>query len=222
MTRPLRYGACVGSWDRVARWIAPRVEGREFIGLSGQPSLVVAHNRILDTYAADHDGPVVLLHDDLEITDPGFEAKVAAVLDAPGNADVALVGVCGGASPESLAWWNGPTIGRQRTEARMLDFGRRAGDVAVLEGSVLAFSPWAVRHLRYDLDYPGFHSADTVCLAVRQAGKRLVVADIDTFHHTPMGFRTAAGETAWNAGDAIYRRKLAAWRGDHDRTETPA
>lgn len=205
-----RYGACVGSWDRVARWLAPATAGCEFVGLAGQPSLAVAYNRILDHYAADHDGPVVLLHDDVEIVDPAFEAKAFTVLaDRP---DVALVGVAGGVSEDSLAWWNGPTVGHQRTDAMMLDFGQREGDVAVLEGSVLVFSPWAVRNLRYDLRYQGFHSADEVSLTARQAGKRLYVADIDTHHHTPMGFRTPAGEAAWTAGDALYREKLAAWR----------
>lgn len=205
-----RYGACVGSWDRVARWLGPATAGCEFIGLSGQPSLAVAYNRILDHYAADHDGPVVLLHDDLEITDPAFEAKAFAVLaDQP---DVAIVGVAGGVSEESLAWWDGPKIGHQRTDAAMLDFGQREGAVAVLEGSLLVFSPWAVRNLRYDIRYQGFHSADEVSLTARQAGMRLYVADIDTHHHTPMGFRTPSGWAAWQAGDALYREKLANWR----------
>lgn len=203
----LRYGACVGSWDRIARWVAPQVEGREFIGLDRQPSLAFAYNAILDAYAFGHDSsdePVVLLHDDLEIIDADFEAKALAALD---GADVALVGVCGGTSDASLAWWNGPTIGHQRTDTAMLDFGQRTGEVAVLEGSLLVFSPWAVRHLRYDERYPGFHSADEVCLTARQAGKRLVVADIDTHHHTPMGFRSQAGADAWAAGEALYQQK---------------
>jgi len=205
-----RYGSCVGSWDRVARWLAPATARSEFIGLAGQQSLALAYNRILDHYAADHDGPVVLLHDDLEITDPAFEAKAFEILaDQP---DVAVIGVAGGVSEESLAWWTGPTVGHQRTDAMMLDFGQREGEVAVLEGSVLIFSPWAVRNLRYDVQFPGFHSADVVCLAARQAGMRLYVADIDTHHHTPMGFRTPSGEAAWLAGDALYREKLAAWR----------
>ncbi len=208
MTQSLRYGACVGSWDRIDRWVLPRIGDRDFVGLDGQPSLGVGYNRILDAYAATGDGPVVMLHDDLEITDPDAEAKIAAVLDGPGGADIALIGVCGGTSDASLAWWNGPTVGHQRTDAMTLDFGQRAGDVAVLEGSFLVFSPWAVANLRYDLDYPGFHSADEVCLAARRAGKRLVVADIDTHHHTPMGFRTPAGAEAWAAGEAIYQRKL--------------
>lgn len=214
MVRPVsvfRYGACVGSWDRVARWVAPAAGGAEFIGLAGQPSLAVAYNRILDLFAADHDGPVVLLHDDLEIVDPAFETKAFAVLaDQP---DVALVGVAGGVREDAgLAWWEGPTIGHQTTDAAMLDFGQRTGEVAVLEGSVLVFSPWAVRNLRYDTAYRGFYSADTVALPARRAGKRLWVADIGTHHHTPMGFRTPASAEAWGAGAALYREQLAAWR----------
>lgn len=208
--RPFRYGACVGSWDNVARWIAPRVAGREFVALSGQPSLPVAYNRILNQFAADHDGPVVLLHDDLEITDPHFELKAAAVLNLV--PDVALVGVAGGTSEQGLDWWSGPTIGHQRTDAMMLDFGQRTGEVAVLEGSILVFSPWAVRNLRYDEEFPGFHNADEVCLTARVRRRTLVVADIDTHHHTPMGFRSQAGREAWEAGNARYRAKLAAWR----------
>jgi len=207
VTAPLRYGACVGSLERITRYLAPHIDDRQFIGLENQPSLPVAYNRILDAYAADHDGPVVLLHDDLEITDPAFEAKVAAVLDGPDGADIALVGVCGGTSDASLAWWNGPTIGHQRTDAMLLDFGQRTGDVAVLEGSILVFLPWAVRHLRYDERFPGFHNADEVCLTARRAGKRLVVADIDTHHHTPMGFRSPASAAAWAAGEALYQQK---------------
>lgn len=215
----IRYGACVGSWDRIARYVEPRIEGREFIGLSGQPSLAVAYNRILDMYARSHDGPVVLLHDDLEITDPAFEAKVEqAIADHPG---AALIGVCGGTDESSLAWWNGPTVGHQATDAMILDFGVRTGEVAVLEGSVLVFTPWAVQYLRYDTSFPGFHSADEVCLNARAAGRTLVVADIDTHHHTPMGFRTAAGEAAWAAGDAIYRRKLARWRSEAAEPPSP-
>lgn len=207
----LRYGACVGSWDRIARWVAPAAGGREFVGLAGQPTLAVAYNRLLDLFAADHDGPVVLLHDDLEISDPAFETKVLQVLAE--QPDVALVGVAGGVDEDAgLAWWEGPACGHQATDAMMIDFGRRAGEVAVLEGSVLAFSPWAVRNLRYDTSYQGFYSADTVALGARRAGKRLWVADIDTHHHTPMGFRTPASAAAWAAGAALYREQLAAWR----------
>ena len=200
----LRYGACVGSWDRVTRWVTPQVQDREFLGLSGQRSLSHAYNRILHTYAADHAGPVVLLHDDLQVVDPDVEAKILEALDGP---DVALVGVCGGTSDASLAWWNGPTIGHQRTDARMLDFGARTGEAAILEGSFLAFSPWAVQYLRYDERFPGFHSADEVCLTARRAGKRLIVADIDTHHHTQLGFKSQASLEAWAAGEAIYQQK---------------
>lgn len=223
-----RYGACVGSWANVARHIEPHLtveyardgHRREFVGLSGQPSLPVAHNRILDHYADEAfgddviDGPVVLLHDDLEITDPHFEAKAAEAL-ATG---AAIVGVAGSASEESLAWWEYSPIGHQRTDAGPLDFGQRTGEVAVLEGSILVLSPWAVKALRYDESFPGYHNADEICWAARQRGGKLLVADIDTHHHTPMGWRSEAGRASWYAGEALYRMRLATSRASKGTT----
>jgi len=203
----IRYGACVGSWERIARWVAPRVEGREFVGLDNQSSIAVAYNTILDGYAAGGDGPVVLLHDDLEIVDPDAEAKLLEALAGP---NVALVGVCGGTSDASLAWWNGPTVGHQQINGRMLDFGPRTGDVAILEGSILAFSPWAVRHVRFDERFPGFHSYDEVCMTAWAAGRRNVVADIDTFHHVDLGFKSQASAEAWAHGEHMFQQK---WHG---------
>ncbi len=211
-----RYGACVGSWDRVEQWITPalqRAGGREFIGLDRQPGLALAYNALLDRFAADGDGPVILLHDDLEILDVAdAEAKANAVFDGLGGDSVAIVGVCGGVSDVSLAWWAGPTLGHQYVNdadggRMLLDFGDRTGDAGVLEGSFLAFSPWAVRNLRYDVRYPGFHCADEVCLTARQAGKRLVVADIDTHHHTQLGFKSEAAAANWATGEALYQQK---------------
>lgn len=216
---PLRYGSCVGSLTRARDYIETVLDAmevndghsREFIGLSGQPSLAVAYNRILSHYAAqDTRGAVVLLHDDLEITDPDFEAKVEHAMTA--HPDAGLIGVCGGLSGDSLAWWNGPSIGHQYTDAGLLDFGQRTGLAGVLEGSVLVFTPWALRNLRYDERYPGFHSADTVCLDARQAGRTLVVADIDTHHHTYPGRQSERGARDWAAGEALYQQKRSATR----------
>ena len=208
----LRYGACVGSWDRLARWVLPRVgdHEREFLGLSGQTSIAVAYNTILDAYAARHDGPVVLLHDDLEIIDPDFEEKVAAVLANPDTDRIGLVGVCGGTRDTTLAWWNGPTVGHQRIDGRVLDFGPQAGDVAIIEGSIMIFPSWAVRNLRFDTRYPGFHSYDEICLSALAAGRRVVVADIDTYHHVSLGFKSEASAQAWAHGEALFQQK---WHG---------
>lgn len=205
MVTQFRYGVCVGSWDRLARWVLPRVGDRQIIGLYRQTSIAVAYNAILDAYAAQGDDPVVLLHDDLEILDPDAETKFLAAMEP----DVGLVGVCGGGDGSTLAWWNGATVGHQQINGRMLDFGPRTGDVVILEGSILAFTPWAVRHLRFDVGYPGFHSYDEICMTARAAGRRVVVADVDTYHHVHLGFKSEASAELWAAGEARFQAKWA-------------
>lgn len=197
------YGVCVGSWDKLTRNVAPRTEGRPLVALYGQTQLTVAYNTILDAYRGRGMDAVVLLHDDLEITDPDAEEKfLEALVD-----DVALVGVCGGVGDKTLAWWTSETIGHQMTDSGMLDFGARTGDVAFIEGSIMVFSPWAVEHLRFDPRYPGFLGYDDVCLAARELGKRVTVVDVDTHHHSTVGFKSSAIKVAWDVAEEIFQEK---------------
>jgi glycosyltransferase involved in cell wall biosynthesis len=198
------YGTCVGSWDKLYRHVIPAVGGRPLFALSGQTQLTAAYNTILDAYRGRDLDAVVLLHDDLQITDPDAEAKFLAALADP---DVALVGVCGGKGDQSLAWWQSETVGHQMTDSGMLDFGPRTGNVAFIEGSVMAFSPWAVEHLRFDRRYPGFLGYDDVCLTAIAAGKRVVVADVDTHHHSTIGFKSSAIAEAWDVAERIFQAK---------------
>lgn len=198
------YGTCVGSWEKLRRNVIPRMRNRTLLGLSGQTQLAVAYNAILDAYRGRDLDAVILLHDDLEIVDPDAEAKF---LDALAEPDVAMVGVCGGKGDKSLAWWDSETIGRQMTDSGMLDFGTRTGDVAFVEGSIMAFSPWAVENLRFDARYPGFLGYDDVCLTARDAGKRVVVADVDTHHHSTIGFKSPAIAEAWDVAEGIFQAK---------------
>lgn len=198
------YGTCVGSWDKLHRNVVPRVAGQPLFALSGQTQLTVAYNTILDGFVGRGLDAVVLLHDDLEIVDPHVEEKVLKALADP---DVAIVGVCGGTGDQTLAWWTSPTLGHQMTDSGMLDFGERAGDVAFAEGSFLAFSPWAVDNLRFDPRYPGFLGYDDVCLTARAAGKRVVVADIDTHHHSTVGFKSPQIRAAWDVAERIFQAK---------------
>lgn len=199
------YGTCVGSWDKLHRNVVPRVEGRPLLALSGQTQLTVAYNTILDAYRGRGMDAVILLHDDLEITDPNAEATFLAALADP---DVALVGVCGGKGDRSLAWWNSESIGHQMTDSGMLDFGARTGDVAFIEGSIMVFSPWAVENLRFDTQYPGFLGYDDICLTARAMGKRVTVVDVDTHHHSTVGFKSPAIAAAWDVAEQIF---LAKW-----------
>lgn len=194
----INHGVCVGSWDRFATYVVPRAVG-PIIALSEQTSITAAYNSILVTAP---EGVLILQHDDLEITDPSMADKLNAAIEP----DVAIVGVAGARGVTSLAWWNFDTVGHQYTDGRLIDFGPRKGDVDALEGSFLAFTPWAVKYLRFD-PMPGFHGYDvSICQKARRKGMRVVVADIDTHHHTKVGvFKTAESQSQWYLADKQFQ-----------------
>ncbi len=199
------YGCCESSRVKVDQWVLPYVDEREreYYGLRGRTSIAAAYNEILDFYSEGQVDALILLHDDLEIIDPDAEAKFMAALEP----DVWLVGVAGGGGTNGLAWWSVDPIGHQRTDAQNIDFGRRTGDVDLLEGSILVFSPEAIQRLRFDEEYPGFHGYDEIAAQAHNHGKRVVVADVDTHHHNSMGFKSAASAEEWLAADRRYREK---------------
>lgn len=197
----IEYGCVVGSWDRYNTYVAPRTAGRTVHTRFGETSIASAYNSILDACAADV--PLILLHDDLELTDPDAEQKLLAVLEP----DVGLVGVAGGSGQHGLAWWLYDPVGHQTTDVLNIDFGPRAGDVDLLEGSLLVFSPWAVKILRFDERFPGFHGYDEIAAQARAAGMRVVAADVDTHHHSSLGFKSEASHLQWLEADRMYREK---------------
>ncbi len=198
------YGVCVGSWDKLQRWVVPHTAGRALVALAGQTSITVAYNTILDAYQdADLDA-LILQHDDLELVDPAAEAKFLTAVGEPG---VLLAGVAGGDGQNGLAWWNTNPVGHQVTDAMSIDFGARTGDVTLLEGSVLVFSPQAIKTLRFDTRFTGFHGYDEIGMQAHAAVGRVVVVDIDTHHHNSMGFKSEASHEEWLLADRLYRGK---------------
>ena len=195
------YGVCVGSWDKFHTYVAPHTVGRRVHTRFGETSIAQAYNSILD--ACSGEVPLILLHDDLELTDPAAEAKLLAAVE-PG---VGLVGVAGGGGKHGLAWWLYDPVGHQQTDVLNIDFGPRTGDVDLLEGSLLVFSPWAVKILRFDERFPGFHGYDEISAQARAAGMRVTVADVDTHHHSALGFKTDASHLQWLEADRLYREK---------------
>jgi len=200
------YGVCVGSWDKFQRFVAPHTVNRPLVTLSGQTSIAEAYNAILAAYRerSERVDALILQHDDLEIIDPDAEEKFLATLT---DQSVQLVGVAGGRGDTSLAWWNSETVGHQLIDTGMLNFGERSGDVAIIEGSVMCLSPHVIETLRFDTRYPGFHSYDEICLTVRERGGRVVVADVDTHHHTTLGFSSEASGQQWAEGDQLFKMK---------------
>lgn len=202
----IAFGSCVGSWEKLQQWVIPRVSG-PLLGLSGQTSIAVAYNAILDAYQNMDFEAVVLLHDDLEITDQRAEE---VFLSALAEDNVGLVGVAGGSDLHGLGWWNVEPVGHQRTDAMNIDFGPRSGDVDILEGSLLVFSPYAAKTFRFDTRLSGFHGYDEISKQVTNAGLRVVVVDVDTYHHNAMGFKSEQSHQEWLQGDRFYREKWQA------------
>ena len=61
------------------------------------------------------------------------------------------------------------------------------GEVETLDGFLLVLSPWAVREIRFDEGLGEFHGYDLdFCLQVREAGRKVVTADLRAIHHRPL------------------------------------
>lgn len=203
------YGCCVGSWEKFGRYVAPWIQGKPMHATSGWSGIVSAYNMIMDNVSGECRSPspelqaLILMHDDLEILDPDAEAKFVAALAMP---DVELVGVAGGGG-DSIYWWNHNPIGHQRTDQRLIDFGPRAGDVTLIEGSIMALSPWLIRNLRFDPRFTGWHGYDEIGMHVHAEGKRVAVIDVDTHHHNPEGYRSAESAAECVEANRLYQKK---------------
>lgn len=196
------YGCCAGSWDKLNRYVVPSVRDRSLMVLWNQVSISEAYNKILDAHRGRDLDALILLHDDLEITDPAAEDKFVEVLRYD---SVAIAGVCGGAARAGLAWWDAEPIGHQMIDTGLIDFGPRRGEVESLEGSVMAFSPWAIEKLRFDERFVGFHGYDHIGMRARRGGRRCAVVDVDTHHHTVVGFKSPESQAAWEHANTLFR-----------------
>jgi hypothetical protein len=198
------YGVCVSSWDKVQKYVLPHVGDRPLLGLSGQQKIAEAYNSILAAYRHQGLEALVLQHDDLQITDPYAETKFLAAVREP---DVALVGVAGSRDYLSMHWWNGDTLGHQMTDSSLLDFGVREGEALFIEGSIMVFSPWAIENLRFDTRYPGFLGYDDICATAVLAGKRNLVVDVDTHHHSTVGIKSESVRRDWADTEVLFWEK---------------
>lgn len=200
----IAYGCCVGSQERWKQYVRPRATSPLF-AVRNATNIATAYNKIITAVRKTVDVDVLVLqHDDLEIIDDNFENKVREVIDQP---DVALVGVAGACGATSLAWWDFNPVGHQYTDSGLIDFGIRAGDVEVIEGSMFILSSWAINELQFDERYGAFHGYDDIGYEAIRRGKRVVVADIDTYHHTTLGWKSPEYFAEWSAADEMFKRK---------------
>jgi len=209
--RMIAFAICVGTPETFERYARP------CLARHGEPdsplaeietdSICGGYNEALDAFAGSTDlEALVLLHEDVQIEDPAFCAKVRARLR---DESIAVIGAIGASGVRSLCWWEGEMRGRVRETRGFIDHGGGCRDVDAVDGLLMVLSPWAVRSLRFDADrLGGFHGYDVdLCFQARAAGRRVVVDDLIVFHHTRGG--VGDGDGFWRA-DATLRRKWAA------------
>ena len=164
----------------------------------GDASIFRNHNLLIEE-AAKLDGleALVLVHQDAEIVDDEFCAKVRRVLRDP---EVGIVGCAGAIGVRNIAWWDGSvTIASFSHQYEEYGGGEilgstfnwdeappeaRAGEVDVIDGFMMVLTPWFVENIRFDESLGQFHGYDfDVCQQVRAAGKKVMTEHIRVIHH---------------------------------------
>jgi hypothetical protein len=194
VTKQDTYEACAATGIALVAEPDTRVLTRPAAG-----SIFETYNAILDEAAALQDlEALVLIHQDAEITDPSFCAKLRSALADP---DVGVVGCVGAVGVRSIAWWEGSVTWASFVH-RYTEFGggdvhsvtwksgphpayAKLGEVETVDGFVLALSPWVVQHVRFDESLgQALHGYDfDFCLQVRSAGRKIVTADFKVIHN---------------------------------------
>jgi glycosyl transferase family 2 len=170
----------------------------EVLAFASTGSIFRSYNTILDRAAKLDDlEALVLVHQDAEIVDPDFCSKLRRALSDP---DVGVVGCVGAVGVRSIAWWEGSITLASFTH-RYEEMGggefpafswkdevkppfAQLGEVDTIDGFVMGLSPDTVRETRFDESLGKLHGYDfDFCLQVREAGRKVVTADVRAIHH---------------------------------------
>jgi hypothetical protein len=199
----IAFGSAITDPDAYRKYAEPGIRlaaepNSEIIANAPAGSLFRSYNLILDGVAGREDlEALVLVHQDAELVDPEFCAKLRAALSDP---QVGVVGCVGAIGVRSIAWWEGSvTWGSFVHRYQELGGGdlaafswngnelppyARTGEVDTVDGFVLGLSPWVVNNIRFDEALGGLHGYDfDLCLQVREAGRKVVTTDFKAIHH---------------------------------------
>jgi Glycosyltransferase like family len=199
----IAYGCAITAPEAYERWARRGIDavaepGDAVFAYRATSSIFRSYNLLLDKAAACADlEALVLVHQDTEVIDPEFPAKVRDVLADP---DVAVAGCIGAIGVRSIAWWEGSVtwasfihrygeLGGGDLPGFSWQIGEappyaRTGPVDVVDGFLMVLSPWAVRNLRFDESLGRLHGYDVdVCLQARAAGRKVVTADFRAVHN---------------------------------------
>jgi hypothetical protein len=193
VTKPDVYARCA------ERGIALAAEqDSEVAAAPANEPIASSYNALLDRFADRDDvEALVLLHQDTEIVDADFCQRARTVLEDP---DVGVAGCVGAIGVRSIAWWEGSVTlssfanryeehGGGDLPGFSWDWGEappyaQVGEVDTVDGFLLVLPPWTVRNIRFDEELSHFHGYDLdFCLQVREAGRKVVTADLRALHH---------------------------------------
>lgn len=156
---------------------------------SGSTGIGAAYNRIIQMARETPDCELLLLlHDDVELLDKNFRAKL---LLGAGLPRAGVLGVIGGRGLRGLEWWAARATAGAVFETRgYTDLGPRHAEVDCVDGLLMALTPAAFGKLDFDdVRFPDFHGYDVdVCLQARASGLRNFVVPVDLIHRTKGGY----------------------------------
>lgn len=143
-----------------------------------------AYDEIMDEAAAQPAlEALVLLHQDLELTDDSLPSRVRRLFR---DRRTGLVGALG-ARDVKLHLWLASRELYGTVAARGIDrrFSSGSQEVEGVDGALLVLAPWVVRGLRFgEPPAGGFHGYDVdIAMRVRAHGGRVLCDDIPYFHH---------------------------------------
>lgn len=205
----IAFGVCVGNEETYRRYAMPTISSlaeHDSILLSSRnnSSISEAYNEMLE-YLRCNDAleALILLHEDVELSDPKLLDKVREALQ---DESVGLLGVIGAKGVTSLRWWEATGMGSCHETRGFIDYGGGTHAVDAIDGLIMALSPWAVRHVAFDAsNFRGFHGYDVdYSFSIREAGRRVIVTDIDLFHHTKGGY---GDSLQFQQNDAAFQEK---------------
>lgn len=197
-------GSAITSPDKYEKYALPGIElasepDTKVFSFASSGTLFRSYNLILDQASQIEDLEfLVLIHQDAEIIDPDFIAKIRKEMEDP---DVGLVGCAGSVGVRSIAWWEGAVTWASFTHiydelgggeipaltwlAQDTPSYAKLGEVDMVDGFVLGFTPWAIKNLRFDeINGGALHGYDfDICHQARDKGKKVVTADLKVIHH---------------------------------------
>ena len=226
----IAFGCAIGSREKYERYALPGIqraadEESPLFLVEGSNSIFSAYNEILDRAAEDPRIDIlVLIHEDTEIREPRFEAKIRWALSDP---SAAIVGTIGSVGVQGIDWWIheygvGSTIlapidPEVLYETPLLSGSEAggigsSGEVDMVDGYLMALSRWAIREVRFDEVGlgPGFHGYDAdICFQVRERGRKVLAVEMPVVHHRN-SVSPGAYRAEWLRAQVAFRRKWEA------------